>query len=294
MTFSALPNYSLGIALGLHLLLIFGLRFAPTERTYTATRQLDITLVNIQPAPKAPEVAEYLAPVQQVGGMEAPPAAQQFREVTRPPAQQTAPAQQPQAVTPQAKKLLANTPTAQPVQKQPVLTTQAATPTQMPTSTQPQTTPQATLPHSGQLISSLEQVAQWEDELEESRLLYSKRPRTKYITANTQEYLYASYMESWRRKVERLGKLNYPAAARRLKLSGHPMLDVAINPDGSLHSIELLRSSGHSIIDDAAIQIARLGAPYAPLTAEIRAEVDVLHIVRTWKFGQGGLFTGTD
>ncbi len=280
-----LPNYSLGIALGLHLLLIFGLHFAPTERTFTTTRQLNVTLIAAQPAPKPPEVAEYLAPVQQVGGMEAPPEARQL---------EVAPAARPAAQPPlrQIQQRPARTP-VQPQTAPPVLVTRQAAPAQLPAA-QPKTEPPAALPDSGQLLTSLQQVAQLEDDLEESRLLYSKRPRTKYVTANTQEYLYASYMDAWRRKVERLGKLNYPAAARRLKLSGHPMLDVAINPDGSLHSIELLRSSGHSVIDDAAIQIARLGAPYAPLTSEMRAEVDVLHIVRTWKFGQGGLSTRAD
>jgi protein TonB len=38
------------------------------------------------------------------------------------------------------------------------------------------------------------------------------------------------------------------------------------------------------VLDDGAIRIVRMAAPYAPLPAAIRKEVDVLHIIRTWRF----------
>ena len=48
--------------------------------------------------------------------------------------------------------------------------------------------------------------------------------------------------------------------------------------------IRLTRSSGHALLDDAAIRIVRLAAPYAPFPKEIREETDILEITRTWQF----------
>lgn len=118
---------------------------------------------------------------------------------------------------------------------------------------------------------------------------YQKAPRHKYVNARTQEYKYAAYMDAWRAKVERVGNLNYPEQARRQNLSGSLVLDVAINPDGTLQGVRILRPSGQKILDDAAVRIVEMAAPYAPLTQDMRAEADVLHITRTWKFHDTGV-----
>jgi protein TonB len=91
-------------------------------------------------------------------------------------------------------------------------------------------------------------------------------------------------MEAWRAKVERVGNLNYPEAARRKKLSGNLILDVALNNDGSINQITVRRSSGHKVLDDAAIRIVELASPYSPFPDHIREETDILHITRTWQF----------
>lgn len=122
--------------------------------------------------------------------------------------------------------------------------------------------------------------AQVRDKLEKS----ASRPRRTFISANTREYKYAAYMEAWRAKVERVGNLNYPDEARRLKLSGSLILDVALNDDGAIEQITIRRSSGKKILDDAAIRIVELASPYAPLPDNIRAGTDILHITRTWQF----------
>jgi protein TonB len=113
---------------------------------------------------------------------------------------------------------------------------------------------------------------------------HANRPRTKRISARTREHKYAAYMESWRVKVERVGNLNYPDEARRRRLSGNLMLDVAITSDGNVQSITVRRSSGHKVLDDAAIRIVELAAPYSRFPKSIREEIDVLHIQRTWRF----------
>ena len=85
-------------------------------------------------------------------------------------------------------------------------------------------------------------------------------------------------------RVERVGNLNYPDAARREGITGKLLLDVALNPDGTVRNITVLRPSGHSLLDEAAIRIVSLAGPYAPFPPEIRKNADVLHITRTWEF----------
>jgi len=112
----------------------------------------------------------------------------------------------------------------------------------------------------------------------------ANRPRRKAIRADTREYKYANYLEAWRRKVERVGNLNYPEAAKRLKLYGSLILHIALRADGSLERVRVLRSSSSDLLDQAAVKIVRLAAPFAPFPPAIRAEAEVLDITRTWQF----------
>lgn len=121
---------------------------------------------------------------------------------------------------------------------------------------------------------------------------YPERPRRKFVSANTREHLYAGYMRSWVSKVERVGNLNYPERARRQNLAGGLVLSVDVLEDGSVGRIRVLRSSGHDVLDEAAVRIVRLSAPFAPLPEEIRREVDVLTITRTWQFSSSGVLRG--
>jgi protein TonB len=115
---------------------------------------------------------------------------------------------------------------------------------------------------------------------------YQKRPRKKFIGANAAEYRFAQYEEDWRVKIERVGSLNYPSEARG-RLYGNLRLTVTLRPDGSVEAIELDRSSGLKVLDDAAFKIVRMGARYAPFPPDIRRDTDLLVITRTWFFGQG-------
>ena len=121
-------------------------------------------------------------------------------------------------------------------------------------------------------------------EIDRKLRTYAERPRRKWISARTREDRFAAYMVEWRRKVERVGNLNYPDEAARLGLSGNLLLEVALNPDGTVADIELRRSSGKRILDDAAVRIVKLAAPFAPFPPAIAADVDILHIERTWFF----------
>ena len=135
----------------------------------------------------------------------------------------------------------------------------------------------------------LEERARLNAEISRTWQEFQKRPRHMFLNARTQEYKFAAYMDAWRAKVERIGNLNYPDEAKRRQLTGNLLLDVALKADGSIHEISVRRSSGQKILDDAAIRIVELSAPFAPFPAEIRADLDVLHITRTWKFNESGL-----
>ncbi len=115
---------------------------------------------------------------------------------------------------------------------------------------------------------------------------YQERPRKRFIGANTREYRFAQYEEDWRAKIERVGTVNYPAEARG-KLYGTLRLTVTIRPDGSVESIDLDRSSGQKVLDQAAFRIVQMAAPFAVFPTDIRKDTDLLVITRTWFFAQG-------
>ncbi len=127
-------------------------------------------------------------------------------------------------------------------------------------------------------------IARLEAEISKDFDAYQKLPRRTFIGARTQEYRFAQYIEDWRIKVERIGNLNYPEAARQKRIFGSLQLTVSIRADGSVESVEVSRPSGHRILDAAAMRIVKLAAPYAPLPPDIRRDTDILSITRTWTF----------
>lgn len=134
------------------------------------------------------------------------------------------------------------------------------------------------------LVQKSLEIARLEAQINKNHDAYQKLPRRKFVGARTQEYRFAQYIEDWRVKVERIGNLNYPEQARRDKIYGTLQLSVSIQADGSVESIEVSRSSGHRILDAAAMRIVKLAAPYAPLPPDITKDVDILTITRTWTF----------
>ena len=114
---------------------------------------------------------------------------------------------------------------------------------------------------------------------------YNQRPRKKFIGTRASEYRFAQYIEAWRSKVERVGTLNYPEEAKG-KLYGKLVMTVSIKSDGSLASIEINRSSGHQILDDAARRIVTMAAPYGDFPPAIREDTDILVFTRSLRFTQ--------
>ncbi len=136
------------------------------------------------------------------------------------------------------------------------------------------------------LVQRSLEIARLEAQTARDYEAYQKRPKRRFIGARTQEYRFARYVEDWRIKVERIGNLNYPEAARREKLYGDLQLTVGIRSDGSLESLEINRSSGKTILDEAAIRIVKLAGQngFSPFPPDISRDTDVLHITRTWAF----------
>ena len=120
---------------------------------------------------------------------------------------------------------------------------------------------------------------------------YQKRPKRRFIGARAEEYRFARYVEDWRLKVERIGNLNYPEAARSQKLYGSLLLTTGIRADGSIESIVVERSSGKRVLDLAAAHIVQMGGPYSPFPPDIRRDTDILYITRTWTFAPGDSLT---
>lgn len=135
------------------------------------------------------------------------------------------------------------------------------------------------------LLRSLD-IARLRAQIDQDHETYQKRPKRKFVGARTKEFRFARYVEDWRLKVERIGNLNYPEAARKEKLYGNLQLTVGIRADGSLESIEINRSSGKKILDEAAINIVKLAGQngFAPFPPDISQDTDILHITRTWVF----------
>jgi periplasmic protein TonB len=134
-------------------------------------------------------------------------------------------------------------------------------------------------------LAAIRLQAQIDRQIEE----YQKRPRKKFIGASAAEYRFAQYEEDWRAKVERFGTVNYPAEARG-RMYGNLRLTVTIRPDGNVESIELDRSSGLKVLDNAAFRIVRMASPYAAFPASIRRDTDLIVITRTWFFDRGDKF----
>ena len=133
------------------------------------------------------------------------------------------------------------------------------------------------------LASSAMAIARLEGQIARQMEEYNQRPRKKFIGARVEEYRFAQYVEDWRQKIERIGNLNYPDAAKG-KLYGSLVLTVVIKANGDLERVEVNRSSGQSLLDEAARRIVRMAAPYAAFPEAIRRDTDLLEITRTWTF----------
>jgi periplasmic protein TonB len=147
----------------------------------------------------------------------------------------------------------------------------------------PKGTPKADAEARDLVEKSLE-IARLEAQIRRDHQAYQERPKRKFIGARASEYRFAQYVDNWRLKIERIGNLNYPEEAKARRLYGSLQLTVAIKADGEVESVEINRSSGYKVLDQAAVRIVRLAAPFDRFPDNIRSDTDILHITRTWTF----------
>jgi periplasmic protein TonB len=117
--------------------------------------------------------------------------------------------------------------------------------------------------------------------------LRGERRDELYVTADTRASRLAPYLDSWRRRVERVGTINYPSAAQRQGMSGNPVVEVALLRDGKLQSVRIQRTSGLPEIDAAALDILRLASPFDPFPPELARDYRVLRFAYEWQFVGG-------
>lgn len=269
----------------LHMTLILGVSFAIPEikQNLDPLPTLEITLVNTK-SDTEPDTADFLAQANQDGGGDSPKPKMARSPLPSNPVPQSEPT--PPVARIQTEQL--NPPVKPPPE---VITQTKPTPKKVvkpKVQPEPERRPEKeTKLGLIQTPQSLRERARLSAEISQFWDEYQKRPRRKFLSARTKEYKFAAYMEAWRAKVERVGNLNYPEQAKRHKLTGNLVLDVEINPDGTIRAISVIRPSGHKVLDDAAVRIVRLSAPFAPFPPNFREEVDILHITRTWQFLRG-------
>ncbi len=272
-----------------HMFIILGISFTVPVIIPQLDRlpTLDITLVNTR-SDEVPEKVDYLAQANQDGGgdtdlmrtAKSPLPLTTLQATVREPAKPQLQPDAPQHAQAPQPEVLAQTNPEQPDLQlpNPVQPSESPAPTQINLSTS-----EATKLQQERAKLTAELARFWDE--------YQKRPRRKFLSARTREYKFATYMEAWRAKVERIGNLNYPESAKRDGLIGTLILDVAINPDGTINEIQMERASPHKTLNDAAMRILKLAAPFEPFPENFRAEVDILHITRTWQFIRGNRLT---
>ncbi len=302
-------------ALVLHLVVILGVSFEPLHRSVPFTRTLDVVLVH-QSTPSEVEDPELLAQASHEGGGEAPTPARPATPSPAPlvsrkaelvarvpppppppppraavPTREPPPAHEVPDPAPAPRLIARKTPLAELRFSEPPPRPVPRPELPAPSARETPPAPHAPRVDAVALLTTSVRYASIAAVADEKLSALSSRPRRKWVSARTRESRYAAYMDAWRRKVERIGNLNYPDEARRRRLSGSLLLDVAIDPDGRVRRIVLKRSSGHRVLDDAARRIVRLAAPFAPFPPSIREETDILHIVRTWRFSASNRFS---
>lgn len=284
------PNITSGDRLGLtiffaivvHALIILGVSFSKYDRGKLPEKLpgLEITLVQSQTSKKI-EDADFLAQANQEGGGES----QEIEKPSSPvdPMLASGEVGEISEVVPETEMATATDP-----QKKEILTATSKSEHKIALQKASEDIPTDRRNiTSKQLLKQSKVMARLSAEVDVARKVTSNKPKKKFVTAQTKEYRFASYEESWRKKVERIGTLNFPDKAARAGLTGTLRMSVTVAADGSVKDIKITKYSGHKILDDAAIRIVKMGAPYPRFPEEIAKDTDQLVIVRTWQFLSG-------
>jgi periplasmic protein TonB len=269
----------------MHLLIIFGITVkSPLEmaRNWIAP-VLEITL-STTPSAIAPEKASLIAPQHQLS--------------SSPKDSDQSPKTQNQAVFPDHQiqeiwqPLQPEARVSEPVEEKKIITAKEST-EKISEADISEQKPNANIMSSEQVMAS-QRISSLMAELADQKHHYAKLPRKRTVTAAAHAREDAEYLFNWQTRVEKIGNLNYPSDAKRLKLQGDVIMMVAVNSDGSLYDMKIIQSSGNKVLDDSALRIVKLSAPFQPLPADIRKTTDILEIIRTWRFNANQVWSLED
>jgi len=269
-------SFALFLALLIHAVIILGISFTASDRD-NLSKTLEVTLATYK-SDKAPEQADFIAQENQEGSGTLDEARMLTTDV-----EATFHANEINETSPQEQQASA----PRQVQGNRQLVTTSGSSRNKVTSEQERLAMQVDLPDGPEktLLERSLEMASLEAKLDSLRQTYAKQPRVQRLTAaSTMKATDAYYVNSWRRKIEQMGALNYPREAESCFDNCRLRLLVAINPDGTINELRILESSGKKVLDDAALRIVRLSAPFAPFTEEMRKQTDILEIIRTWQF----------
>ncbi|GLS27049.1 energy transducer TonB [Marinibactrum halimedae] len=274
-------TFTMFVAAAIHALVIFGISFN-IDINPNVSQTLEITLATHK-SEDAPEEADFIAQHNQVGSGTEEEARQitteQFAEFADTQINQVVPVQQLNAETPKPDN--------------PEIATEATSRLKTHIDADRNDKPTSADTNSDQkptLISA--EIASLKAKLDRQREAYAKKPRIRRLTSvSTRSSVDAEYLHKWSQKVEFVGNKNYPKEALREELHGNLRLLAVVDANGVLIEAEILQTSGYKLLDDAALQIVHMAAPYPPFPKEIRDTTDHLEIIRTWRFEITGLST---
>jgi protein TonB len=269
-------SFTLFLAISFHAAIILGVSFT-TDLGFNPTPTIEVTVAQHSDL-EAPQDADFIAQMNQLGGgteeeileTTTDQEADFFSNDYRPIVSESLPTME-----------------ASLLDKRELLTTVASAEDQATNQDEivtqelinPLTTNKITLDDLTEQIASLEARIAFEQQEQ------ARRPRVKRLTSvSTKSADEAAYLNMWRRKVERIGNANYPDST----VYGDLRMLVVLRYDGSLTEVRILESSGHKSLDNAALRIVRLAAPYPDFPVEMRKHYDQLEIIRMWKFSRSG------
>lgn len=277
-------SFTLFIALALHAIIVLGITFAP-EPPRSSAQTMEITLSQFDDETD-PEKADFLAETSQQGsGTEAEPV-----EMTSPQSSDVS-QNDIQPVQPEPPSQTEPVPR----QEQSVVRTESSTQRSAPepVAADPEVEEPLPVRKKRSLMERSLKIASLEARFDQQRQAYARKPRIMRVTAaSTLKSTNAAYVRNWIDKVVRVGNINYPSEARQANIYGNARILVSLRKDGTVKELAILESSGSTVLDDAAIRIVRMAAPFAPFPDSLKEDVDELEIIRTWVFGQQGLSSG--
>ena len=268
-------GFTMFVSICLHVALILGVGFGILEQASSST-SLEITLAQYR-SQEAPENADFLAQENQQGS-----GSLEEKAAPSTPVQSRFNDDTIQDVSPFTESI-----PEQPRMEDQVIATNAEA-TDIASEDTVEEIPEEVPDQPVENLTEAEfndRLASLQAQLDIRRQEYAKRPRRYTISsASTQKARDILYLDNWRKKVEAIGNLNYPAQASAQGIYGNLRLLVSLRADGTVANVRVLSSSGHRILDESAIRIVHLAAPYAPFPPDMRKEADILDIIRTWQF----------